>query len=88
MKEFTIFAATEKNLKQYLSTEEFESTFDIVYIQTAEEFLKKMETVIPSVVVLDEDFLFKYPNLIKESHEKALLLNSMNDKVSLKIPVI
>ena len=49
MKEFTIFAATEKNLKQYLSTEEFESTFDIVYIQSAEEFLKKMETVIPSV---------------------------------------
>lgn len=88
MKEFTIFAATEKNLKKYLSTEEFESTFDIVYIQTAEEFLKKMETVIPSVVVLDEDFLFKYPNLIKESHKKALLLNSMNDKVSLKIPVI
>lgn len=88
MEKFSIFAATKKVLEPFLSTEKFNSAFDIFYIENDEEFLKKMESIIPSIIVLDEDFLFKYPDLTKRIQEKTLFLNSLNDKVSLRVPVI
>ncbi len=88
MKKFLIFAATESVLKTSFSTEKFDSTFDIFYITTPEEILKKMQTELPSVIVLDEDFLFKNQDLISKIQEKSFLLNSIDDKITLKIPII
>ncbi len=88
MKKFSIFAATESVLKPFLSIEEFTSAFDVFYIESADDFLKKIQTQIPSVIVIDEDFLFKNQDLIKEIHEKTFFLNSIDDKISLKLPVI
>lgn len=88
MEKFSIFAATESVLKPFLSTEEFNSTFDIFYIESSAELLEKIQTKIPSVIVIDEDFLFKNQDLIKNIQEKTFLLNSIDDKISLKIPVI
>lgn len=88
MKKFSIFAATESVLKPFLSIEEFTTTFDVFYIESADDLLKKIQTQIPSIIVIDEDFLFKNQNLIKEIQEKTFFLNSIDDKVSLKLPVI
>ena len=74
MEKFSIFAATQKVLEPILSTEKFNSVFDIFYIESEAEFLKKMESVIPSIIVLDEDFLFKYPDLTEKIQEKTLFL--------------
>ena len=44
MEKFSIFAATESVLKPFLSTEEFNSTFDIFYIESSAELLEKIQT--------------------------------------------
>lgn len=88
MKKFLIFAATESTLKPLFSTEKFDSTFDIFYITTPDEILKKMQTESPSVIVLDEDFLLKNQDIIEKIQEKSLLLNSIDDKITLRIPIV
>ena len=60
MKKFSIFAATESVLKPFLSIEEFTTAFDVFYIESADDLLKKIQTQIPSIIVIDEDFLFKF----------------------------
>ena len=89
MKEqFRIFAATKKALKPLFSAKEFNETFKISFFANTEDFLKKLEESLPTVIVLEESFILENPDFVKKVQDKTTFLNAINDKITLRVPVV
>lgn len=86
---FSIIASKKHTLQNHLSCKDFDSSFDIFYAETPEEIISLIEKRIPTLIVLSEDFIFPdNKDIIAKSHEKAMMINALNNKVSIKVPVI